>query len=464
MELYKSISRIVAIVLFAMSLVVVSMSMPRSGTPDPAIHWTVRIKDSSLNVVTVEGKVFGRTGRKFVFSAVEKDTGGRLEPIGMEACGPEGRPLGITVTANGWEVACGNDDFTVRYDIVLTIEDRYSPEVRDMLSHLGADRSRLMGRDLFIQPAHPVAGGVLIDIDLHGGDRIGSPWETVGTRMIVPSVSELPMTFVAVGGYRFFEMAVSGVRLVLALGGRWDFEDREFLETVRSIVAEEIAMFGSSPRDRHLVICDHNPVKGGRGFDYYGVHFGGTVLLFLDPAIDRSALYGVPMSIIAHEFFHNWNGETLRPADDSFMWFTEGATVYFSYRVLLKVGIINGLQYDAAGSAITGRYEKNALRGSVHLSMAGNGDLSDREMVNLLYDGGFLAARAIDKKISSLTGGGSGLIDVIKWLYREYPDGREIGTGDLNAAILAEIGIDLSSFIEELLADPLSDLSADVSS
>jgi predicted metalloprotease with PDZ domain len=464
MELYRSISRIVAIVLFAVSIVVVSMTAPRSAAPDPAMSWSVRLKDADLNVVTVEGKVSGRTGRKFTFYAVETKAGESIEPIGMEAFRPDGRPLNITAMPEGWEVACGGDDFTIRYDVVMTIEDRYSPEVRGMLSHLGPGRSRLMGRDLFVQPAHPVAGGVLVDIDLHEGSRIGSPWETVGTRMIVPEVSELPMTLVAAGDYRFLEISVSGVRLVLAIGGEWSFGDDELLETIRFIVSEEIAMFGSSPRDRHLVICDHNPVRGGKGFDYYGVHFGGTVLLFLDPSIDRSELYGAPMSIIAHEFFHNWNGEALRPADDSFMWFTEGATVYFSYRVLLKAGIINELQYDAAVSAITGRYGDNALRGSVHLSMAGNNDLSNREMVNLLYDGGFLAARAIDERISSLTGGGSGLIDVIRRLYREDPDGREIGVGDLNSAILAETGADLSVFIEELLVDPLPIPFPDVSS
>jgi predicted metalloprotease with PDZ domain len=464
MELYKSISRIVATALFASSLVVVSLSIPNSAAPDPIIQWSVCMKDSVLNVVTVEGKVFGRTGRKFAFSAAETDTGGRLEPIGIEAFGPDGLPLEIKAAANRWEVVCGESDFTLRYDLVMTIVDRYTPEVRGMLSHLGPDRSRLMGRDLFVQPEHPVLEGILIDIDLHGGSKIGAPWETTGTRMIVPAASELPMTLVAAGGYRFLETFVSGTRLVLAVGGQWDFQDGELLETVRRVVAEEIAMLGSSPRDRHLVICDHNPVKGGNGFDYYGIHFGGTVLLLLDPGIERSELYGVPMSIIAHEFFHNWNGEILRPADDSFMWFTEGATVYFSYKVVLNAGIINTLQYEAAESAITDRYLENALRGSVHLSMAGNNDLSDRDMVNLLYDGGYLAARAIDERILSLTNGRSGLIDVIKRLYREDSGGRDIGARELCDAIFAETGTDLTGFIEGILVDPAPGPSGDVSS
>ncbi len=464
MELYKSISRIVATGLFASSLVMVSLTLPYSAAPDPIIQWSVCMKDPALNVITVEGKVFGRTGRKFAFSALENDVGGRLEPIGIEAFSADGLPLEIEAGPDRWEIRCGNGDFTLRYDLVMTIEDSYTPEVRGMLSHLGQDRSRLMGRDLFVQPEHQVAGGILVDIGIHGSSRIGAPWETTGSRMIVPSVSDLPMTLVAAGGYRFLETSVSGIRLNLAVGGQWDFGDGELLETVRSIVSEEIAMLGSSPRDRHLVICDYNPVKGGKGFNYYGIHFGGTVLLLLDPGIDRSELYGAPMSIIAHEFFHNWNGEILRPADDSFMWFTEGATVYFSYKVVLNAGIINTLQYEAAESAITGRYLENTLRGSIPLSMAGNNDLSDREMVNLLYDGGYLAARAVDERILSLTDGRIGLIDVIRRLYTEDSGGRDIGARELCDAILAETGADLTAFIEKILADPLPAQSGDVSS
>jgi predicted metalloprotease with PDZ domain len=428
------------------------------------MQWSVSLGDSLLNVVTVEGKVFGRTGRKFPFLAFVTETGSKLEPIGLSAFGPEGESLEIVPTAEGWEVECDNGDFTVRYDVVMTIEDRYTPEVRGMLSSLGPERSRLMGRDIFILPGRPVARRILVDIDLHSGRTIGSPWESVGTRMIVPSAADLPVTLVAAGGYRFYETFESGVDLVLAVGGEWDFEDVELLETIRRIVAEEIAMLGSSPRDRHLVICDHNPVRGGRGFEYYGVHFGGTILLLLDPGIERTELYGAPMSIIAHEFFHNWNGEILRPSGDSFMWFTEGATVYFSYHVLREAGIISESQYRAVESSIEEKFAANPLRGSIPLSMAGNTDLADRDMVDLLYDGGFLAARALDLEIRARTAGASGLIDVIRRLYTEDSGGREIGTAELAEAIMLETGSDISSFMETVLEDPVPRVPSDVSS
>jgi predicted metalloprotease with PDZ domain len=462
MEMYRKISRIVAIALFATSIVVLAMAWPRSATPDPFLSWSVSMKDPGLNLLTVRGKVFGRTGRKFAFVPAPQETGPGLEPIGLSAAGPDGRELDIGRSGEGWTVDCRGGGFTIIYDVVITIEDRYTPEVRRMLSQVGPEKSRLMGRDLFLQPLSPVSSGVIVDIDLYGGGigRIGSPWDAVGTRMVLPSAAELPMTLVTAGDYRLHEISVSGVGLVLAIGGAWSFGDGELLDTVRSIVSEEVSMLGSSPRNRHLVIVDRNPVRGGRGFEYYGVHFGGTVLLLLDPSMDRSRLYDVPMSIVAHEFFHNWNGEALRPVDESFMWFTEGATVFVSYQVLLRAGIINGAQYANMEKGILERCRENPLRGSVSLTGAGNGDLTDRDMVDLLYDGGFAVSRAIDGRIAALTGGGSGLVDVIRRMYEESPGGTAIGLDELNAAITAETGHDLSSFIGQLLSDPLPDVSS----
>ena len=57
---------------------------------------------------------------------------------------------------------------------------------------------------------------------------------------------------------------------------------------------------------------------GGDRFDYYGIHYGGSMILLLDRRLDRSELMDTPMAIIAHEFFHNWNGEALGPPATSF--------------------------------------------------------------------------------------------------------------------------------------------------
>ena len=79
-------------------------------------------------------------------------------------------------------------------------------------------------------------------------------------------------------------------------------------------------------------------------------------------------------------------------------------------------------------------------------------------------NGGYLAARALDGRIRSLTGGESGLLDVIRNLYVKDSGGWDIGVPELEAAIGEVTGTDLATFIEEILAEPLPATVADVSS
>lgn len=436
-----------------LATILLLISRTPAGAP-PFLGWTVRMKDADLALVEVECAVTGSLAGTFPLYAPRTGTGRLLEPIGLRAIDHRGNELGIRTTIEGWEVETGGADFTVRYEVVLTIEDRYSPEVRGMISRVAADRSRLMGRDLFLLPGRRVAPGMLVDHRLYEGGTTAAAWRTSGDRVIVRDGQDLPASLFVSGDYRVYAATVRDVELVLAVGGRWRFEDAELLRVIADIADVEIGIFGSSPFDRHLFVCDPNPVRGGRGYDYYGLHFGSTVLLLLDPAMDRSALLDDPMAIVAHELLHAWNGETIRPRDDSVLWFTEGATVWCSYFVLREAGIITPAQYGAIRSRIGERLEANRYRGTVPLCEAGNGDLSDKEMVGLLYDGGLWAAEALDRRIRSATGERRGLADVLRRLYEANPGGTPIGEREIAAAASAAAECDLSGFISRLVCEP----------
>lgn len=438
-------------------LAAIMLMIPRAPAgPLPFLGWTVRMQNADLALVEVECAVTGVIEGAFSFYPPLTGTGGPLEPIGLSARDRSGAPIEIRAAAEGWEIESGGADFTLRYEVVLTIEDRYCPEVRGMISRIAPDRSRLMGRDLFLIPGRVVAPGMVVDHFLHPGGATASPWPGVGTRVIVPGPDDLPSTLVASGGYRVRTARTGGVELVLAVGGRWRFDDDELLRVITDIAAAELSIFGSSPFDRHLFVCDPNPVRGGMRFDHYGLHFGSTVLLLLDPGIDRSALLDEPMAIVAHELLHAWNGETLRPRDDSVLWFTEGVTVWCSYLVLREAGIITDSQYEAVRRRIGGRLEKNRYLGTVPLREAGNADLADKEMVGLLYDGGMAVAEAIDRRIRLESGGLRGLTDVLRDLYRLFPDGAEIGEAEIAAAVSSAAGLDLSGFVRGLVHEPFA--------
>ncbi len=428
-----------------------------SATSPSFLHYDLTLKDGDLNILQVQGHVFGAAGRN---TSITAPAGGfeKIQPLNFTARDSEGGLLEVDNENGGWTVHNGRKDFTYAYEVVLTIEDRYSPDIKGMLSMLNVDRCRIFGRDIFIAPDDGCPGRVIVDVGIFPEYDIRSEWPTVGGRMIVADANRLPLTVFVSGNYRYIESDVMGTEIGLAIAGDWSFEDDELLFVIKRIVSKEIALFGSSPHRKHLFICDANPVRGGRGFDYYGVHFAGCIVLLLDPAIDGSDLFDTQMSIIAHEFFHNWNGEAIRPDSDDFLWFVEGATVYYSYMVLLSLDIITESQYESKRETIASRYMNNPYLNEVPVGSAANVDLSDKDMVNLLYDGGFLVSESLDRKVRELTDGRNGLIDVLKYMYDNADEWNGVDDDVLIESINRVCGHDLSRFLQVLVREPAPEL------
>ncbi|MBN1885277.1 MAG: hypothetical protein JW876_07140 [Candidatus Krumholzibacteriota bacterium] len=422
----------------------------RPTPPPPFLSYAVRLADGQLGVVEVAGSVSGVTVPAVRLSTAEREGGRAPEPIGFRATGPGGGTLAVEADGEGWTVRCGRRDFTFSYRLVLTIEDRYTADVRTMLTSLDEDRCRLHGGDLLLVPLMETAPGVIVDVDLFPGAPVSAPWDVVGRRILAPGVGEAVGMVVAAGAYRFFENESAGTTVGLAIAGDWKFEDGEFFDLVGHIVRREISWFGDSPVDRYLFVCDRNPARGGKCFDHYGMHTGSSMILLLDPALDRSLLFDTPMSIVAHEFFHNWNGGAIPPGE---IWFVEGATVYFSFQALLDTRTIVPAQYRRKRDAIAARFAENPYAGRVPVADAGIGDLGDRDMVNLLYDGGFLAAEAVDARLREATGGRVGLIDVMR---RMYETGARADGEALDRAAVEVCGEQLAPLVDALVRDPAS--------
>jgi predicted metalloprotease with PDZ domain len=284
--------------------------------------------------------------------------------------------------------------------------------------------------------------------------RLSASSPCVRDRIIVPDVVELPLTMAASGDYRSFTKNVGASEIALAIADTWSFADSELFDVVCRIVSEEISIFGSAPRARYLFICDRNPVLGGSRFDYYGIHYGGSMILLLDRRLDRSELMDTPMAIIAHEFFHNWNGDALGASSNEFLWFTEGVTNYFSYRVLREAYIITDGQYLSRRRAVSERYHANPYAGTMSIGEAGNNDMRDKDMVNLLYDGGFLVAEALETRLRAESGGKVTLIDVLKRMYEQAPGSGPVDEASFIAAANELVGSDLSAYLRALVHTP----------
>lgn len=129
----------------------------------------------------------------------------------------------------------------------------------------------------------------------------------------------------------------------------------KYAENVKAIVEEEKAIYGELPQfdfGKYTFLLSFNPWVDGDGME----HRNSTVCSG-DGALsdDGKAMTGV----IAHEFFHAWNVERLRPRSlepfnfdkpnmSDELWFAEGFTSYYDDLVLCRTGIISQEDYLSA--------------------------------------------------------------------------------------------------------------------
>ncbi|WP_224488529.1 M61 family metallopeptidase [Robertkochia flava] len=134
-------------------------------------------------------------------------------------------------------------------------------------------------------------------------------------------------------------------------GSESDFDT--FFNHVRNIVLEEIAVFGEAPDydyGEYTFLACYLPWVHGDGME----HRNSTVLTstreLTTPEGQRN------LGTVAHEFFHAWNVERLRPASlepfdfnnanmSGALWFAEGFTSYYTNLTLKRAGIYDELEY-----------------------------------------------------------------------------------------------------------------------
>lgn len=127
-----------------------------------------------------------------------------------------------------------------------------------------------------------------------------------------------------------------------------DDELDAFTEMAKAVVTEETAIFGELPSFDHgeyLFIVDLLPYVSGDGME----HRNSTIITGTRPL--KTDAVGT-LSTLAHEFFHCWNIERIRPrsiepfnfedaAVPGELWFGEGFTSYYEVLSMHRAGIIH---------------------------------------------------------------------------------------------------------------------------
>ena len=195
----------------------------------------------------------------------------------------------------------------------------------------------------------------------------GSGWKVAtqlrqtgdGARFVAPHLQYFLDSPTEVSAFDLREWESGGQRIRIAmhhLGRAAQLE--EYTMHTRRIVAEQAAVFGELPEfdfGAYTFIADYLPWVRGDGME----HRNSTILT--STASLESNMIGL-LGTVAHEFFHAWNVERIRPAAlepfdfeeanmSGELWFAEGFTSYYGPLSLRRAGVYDDARY---ASSLTG--------------------------------------------------------------------------------------------------------------
>ena len=269
------------------------------------------------------------------------------------------------VAVNQWHV--GGHDGTVVFSYTLfgdRCDGTYSA-IDETHAHLNAPATFVWARGLEQRPA-------LVSLDVPTSWRIATqlPFGDEETVLVADDLAYLLDSPIEASEHDVYSWTIDGPNSssVDGQGGRGDAgkqevrialhhlgtseEAEEYVAAARKIVAEQIAIFGESPRFDHgsyTFIADYLPWASGDGME----HRNSTILTSSSSL--ASNMIGL-LGTVAHEFLHAWNVERLRPRSlepfdferanmSSELWFGEGFTSYYDRLTMVRAGVMSPEQY-----------------------------------------------------------------------------------------------------------------------
>jgi predicted metalloprotease with PDZ domain len=365
----------------------------------------------------------------------------------VHAFAADGRELTTTrPDPYGWNVTAHGNSVTVKYKVFGDHVDGTYLAVDTTHAHINMPAAIMWAHGLDDRPAaitfeQPAGMQWRVATQLHAGSSL---------EFTAPNLQYLMDSPVEFGplAIRQFTVGPRTFRFALHHTGT-DAELDSLLKDVERIVQQEGAIYGEYPEYEpgyYTFIADYLPYASGDGME----HRNSTVMTAAGSiASERIGL----LDTVAHEFFHCWNVERIRPkglepfdfdrADQSGdLWLAEGFTQYYGPLVMQRAQLVDlsstartfaGLIEAASGP---GHLVRTAEEMSQMAPFIDGGRTVDRTnwsiSVTSYYPFGGAIALALDLTLRDRTDGRISLDDFMQAMWRKYgkPGGSQEGYVD----------------------------------
>lgn len=165
--------------------------------------------------------------------------------------------------------------------------------------------------------------------------------------LYVPDYDTLVDSPIEVGNHEVINFLVDDIPHTWAIYGSEEFPQEKLLLDTAAIVQSARNVFEEHPC-LDFTFITHLVSKNGGGLE----HKNSTSLQFDRELLLKEEGYQKFLSLVAHEYFHIWNGKRLRPAPlgpfdynqenyCSLLWFVEGFTSYYEKLILHQAKLID---------------------------------------------------------------------------------------------------------------------------
>lgn len=431
----------------------------------PVVRYTLRVDSADLAGFDVELRIGNAPDTFRLAMAAHPEYDDRYWRY-VDGPRVEGRGGSATVAREDsalWRVIAPGGEAVVRYRLRLPSSLPSASGFRSAWKPFLAPTGGLVGGPhSFLYVVGAERAPAQVTLALPAGWEVATGLEpTVDPRTFrAPTVAVLIDSPLLVGQLRTWRFAVDGVphRVVYwPLSNAAPFDTAAFVDGVRRLVRQAIALFGRAPYNDYTFLFQDGA---------YGALEHRNSVTIGAPSVDLARDAGSAQGETAHEFFHTWNLMRIRPAEYrdvdwrpqppvAGLWFSEGLSMFYADLLRRRAGLAG------PDSARTAHLERLITS---YLATPGNARFSAESVSRVAYGSrpdafgdyafasthlqGELLGAMLDLIVRDATDGARSMDDVMRAMLERYSGARGFTGADVEHTVADVCGCSVRALFD----------------
>ncbi|MGB8375335.1 MAG: PDZ domain-containing protein [Salegentibacter sp.] len=270
---------------------------------------------------------------------------------GFKATNSKGEKLKVTrPDPYSWKISGIKGEVNIEYTLFANRGGGTYSQIDQTHAHLNIPATFMYAKDLKLRP---------IEVTFHTEDhpdwKVATQLKELGkNKYASPDLYYFMDSPIEISDYRSREFSVNGKKIRFTLHDPGTEEEvDEYFEKVKKIVDQERKVYGELPNydfGKYTFLVCYMPQASGDGMEHRNSTMITSSRSLGEGGMEKN------IGTVAHEYFHSWNVERIRPKGlepfdfskanmSGELWFAEGFTSYYGPLTLCRAGIISPEKY-----------------------------------------------------------------------------------------------------------------------